>query len=265
VSAYLVIYERAEDGGWGAYFPELPGVVALGTTREKVAQRIREALGVYVEEMSELGKRLPAPTTSAEIVEADRSTPSVGELLDGNTVSVDPGHRVTEVWLGEEVPSLADLLRPGLRGVVVGINPSTVSVAAGHYYQGRLGQRFFSALLDAGVLPHGDGFEDDRAFKAGLGFTDVVKRATARETGLRTGELQHGRQLLEARLSELAVPRIIFTYKKAATTLLGPFDGFGLRPGRPLAGAEVFVMCGPMAKREDRARAIRDLREWWSS
>jgi G:T/U-mismatch repair DNA glycosylase len=166
----------------------------------------------------------------------------VGEFLDGHRLSADPGHRVTEVWLGEKVLTLADLLRPGLRGVVVGINPSTVSVAVGHYYRGRLGQRFFSALLDAGVLPAGDGFEDDRAFKAKLGFTDVVKRATAREAGLRAGELQRGRQLLEARLAEIAVPRIIFTYKKAATTLLGRFDGFGLRPGRPLAGAEVFVM-----------------------
>jgi TDG/mug DNA glycosylase family protein len=189
----------------------------------------------------------------------------VGEFLDGHRLSADPGHRVTEDWLGDEVPTLADLLGPGLRGVVVGINPSTVSVAAGHYYQGRLGQRFFSGLLDAGVLPVGDGFEDDRAFKAGLGFTDVVKRATARETGLRTGELLHGRKRLEVRLAELAVPRIIFTYKTAAATLLGRFDGFGLRPGRPLAGAEVFVMCGPMAKRIDRAHAIRDLREWWSS
>jgi hypothetical protein len=110
-----------------------------------------------------------------------------------------------------------------------------------------------------------DGFEDDRAFEAKLGFTDVVKRATARGTGLRAGELLHGPELLEARLAALAVPRIIFTYKKAATTLLGRFDGFGLRPGRPLAGAGVFIMCGPMAKREDRARAIHDLREWWSS
>jgi predicted RNase H-like HicB family nuclease len=27
VSEYLVIHERAEDGGWGAYLPDLPGVV----------------------------------------------------------------------------------------------------------------------------------------------------------------------------------------------------------------------------------------------
>ena len=70
MSDYLVIYERAEDGGWGAYLPDLPGVVALGGTRVEVARRIREALGVYVEEMSELGQNLPAPTTTAETVRA---------------------------------------------------------------------------------------------------------------------------------------------------------------------------------------------------
>ncbi len=41
---YLVVYERAEDGGWGAYLPDLGGVVALGASRGEVADRIQEAL-----------------------------------------------------------------------------------------------------------------------------------------------------------------------------------------------------------------------------
>jgi predicted RNase H-like HicB family nuclease len=45
MSEYVVIYEEAEDGGWGAYVPDLPGVVALGSTRAEVAQRIQEAVG----------------------------------------------------------------------------------------------------------------------------------------------------------------------------------------------------------------------------
>jgi predicted RNase H-like HicB family nuclease len=70
MSDYLVIYEQAEDGGCGAYLPDLPGVVALGGTRDEVARGIREALSLYVEEMSELGQSLPAPTTTAETVQA---------------------------------------------------------------------------------------------------------------------------------------------------------------------------------------------------
>ena len=178
--------------------------------------------------------------------------------------SADPGHRVTETWMGEEVETLADLLRSGLRGVVVGINPSPVSVAVGHYYQGRVGQTFFRRLERAGVLSSGDGYEDDRAFAAGLGFTDVVKRATARATGLNPGELEHGREILDASLEDLAVPKVIFTYKASAVALLGDFDGHGLRPGTPLAGAEVFVMPGPMESRDRVATALVSLREWWS-
>lgn len=70
MSEYVVIYERAEDGGWGAYLPDLPGVVALGTTPEEVAERIREAVGAYVEEMATLGRPLPEPVAAASTVRA---------------------------------------------------------------------------------------------------------------------------------------------------------------------------------------------------
>ena len=39
--------------------------------------------------------------------------------------------------MGERVATLEDLLRPRLRAVCVGINPSPVSVEAGHYYRTR--------------------------------------------------------------------------------------------------------------------------------
>jgi predicted RNase H-like HicB family nuclease len=51
MSEYVVIYERAEDGGWGAYLPDLPGVVALGATREQAADRIKEALSAYAQDL----------------------------------------------------------------------------------------------------------------------------------------------------------------------------------------------------------------------
>jgi predicted RNase H-like HicB family nuclease len=58
---YLVIYEQAEDGGWGAYLPDLPGVIALGTTRDEVAGRIQEALSAYAADLHERGQALPSP------------------------------------------------------------------------------------------------------------------------------------------------------------------------------------------------------------
>ena len=68
MSEYLVIFERADDGGWGAYLPDLPGVVALGTSRDEVSARIQEALNAYAEEMATLGQPLPEPAAAAGTV-----------------------------------------------------------------------------------------------------------------------------------------------------------------------------------------------------
>lgn len=70
MSEYVVVYERAEDGGWGAYLPDLAGVVALGATRHEVADRIQEALDAYAEEMASLGRPLPDPVADAGTVQA---------------------------------------------------------------------------------------------------------------------------------------------------------------------------------------------------
>jgi predicted RNase H-like HicB family nuclease/predicted RNA binding protein YcfA (HicA-like mRNA interferase family) len=70
MSEYVVVYERAEDGGWGAYLPDLPGVVALGITREEVSERIREAVAAYAEEMGDLGRPLPEPVAATGTIRA---------------------------------------------------------------------------------------------------------------------------------------------------------------------------------------------------
>jgi len=69
MSEYVVVYERAVDGGWGAYLPDLPGVVALGPTREDVEARIREAVDAYVRESAALGRPLPEPIAAAGTIE----------------------------------------------------------------------------------------------------------------------------------------------------------------------------------------------------
>jgi predicted RNase H-like HicB family nuclease len=61
MTEYVVIYERGEDGGWGAYLPDLPGVFALGESREEVEENMEEALAAHVEVMQEQGMPLPEP------------------------------------------------------------------------------------------------------------------------------------------------------------------------------------------------------------
>jgi len=70
MSEYIVIYEQADDGGWGAYLPDLPGVVAIGVGRAEVGRRIQEALTAYAEDLQERGKPLPAPHHAAGTVAA---------------------------------------------------------------------------------------------------------------------------------------------------------------------------------------------------
>lgn len=155
------------------------------------------------------------------------------------------GHRVLIEWMGSETETLADLVPASPRAICVGINPAPPSVAAGHYFQGRQGQRFFARLRVAGVLPPPTAeFDDDQALSVGIGFTDVVKRPTARAGEVPDSEMRFGVDLLRARLEDARTPMLIFPFKRAATALVGSFDGNGWID-RSFAGARLFVMPGP--------------------
>jgi predicted RNase H-like HicB family nuclease len=58
---YLVVFERAEDGGFGAWAPDLPGCFAVGATRDECERVMREALAFHIEGLREFGEPVPAP------------------------------------------------------------------------------------------------------------------------------------------------------------------------------------------------------------
>lgn len=165
--------------------------------------------------------------------------------------------------MGERVETLEDLLADGLRAVCVGINPSPVSVKAGHYYQGRAGQRFFGRLRTAGVLLEADGFEDDLAFAAGVGFTDIIKRPTPDAKALPAAEFQYGKQRLLDKLERYRPALVIFTFKKTAKVLFGEFPGIGFVRGLQFAQSEVFVMPSPYETVDKASAAVASLCEAW--
>ncbi len=174
-------------------------------------------------------------------------------------------HRRIETWLGEHVETLEDLLRPNLRAVVIGINPSCVSVEAGHYYQGRLGQLLFKRLRVVGLFPGAPrGEEDDALLADGVGFTDLVKRPSRRANDLTSRDVAHGREELRRKLASLDVPLLIFTYKRTAEVLYGRFDGAGFISQRGERPAR-FVMPGPYAPRMVADELLGDLREYLSA
>ncbi len=162
--------------------------------------------------------------------------------------------------MGQNVETLEDLLRPGLKAVCVGINPAPVSVEAGHYYQGRLGRLFFRRLRSAEVLPPvTQGFEDDIAFAVGIGFTDIVKRPTASAKEIIPAEYAHGRDLLLTKLDAHKPEIVIFSFKKTAEVLFGRFTGNGFVTRLSLAQSDVYVMPGPYQEASTAAATIRQL------
>jgi TDG/mug DNA glycosylase family protein len=154
--------------------------------------------------------------------------------------------------------SLPDLLREDLDLVFVGINPSLYSVAQGHYFA-RKTNRFWPALSrsvlsepvrralgvdrleprhDAMLLPHG------------IGFTDVVKRPTARADELSSNEYAEGAAALVAKLEgfqpHVACFQGIMGYRPFARILapLSPKPVLGEQPLR-VGRTRLFVVPSP--------------------
>ena len=98
--------------------------------------------------------------------------------------------------------TLPDYLRPGLDIVLIGLNPSTRSVQAGHYFANPR-NRFWRAISTSGLIGREVGPEDDAALlELGIGFTDVVKRATPQASGLTAADYRRDAPLLREKLLE---------------------------------------------------------------
>ena len=63
---YAIIIEKAQDGGYGAYVPDLPGCVGMGSTRDEAMANIAEAIRFHLEGMKAEGIPIPPPTSEAE-------------------------------------------------------------------------------------------------------------------------------------------------------------------------------------------------------
>ena len=61
---YTVIYEKG-DSTWGAYVPDLPGVIAAGDSRGEVESLIREAVEFHIEGLRAEGLAVPPPASWA--------------------------------------------------------------------------------------------------------------------------------------------------------------------------------------------------------
>ena len=56
---YTVLFEKAEEGGYVAYVPLLPGCMTQGETFEEVKDNIKDAIYGYLEVLREDGDEIP--------------------------------------------------------------------------------------------------------------------------------------------------------------------------------------------------------------
>ncbi len=67
---YIAVIERASDGTYSAYVPDLPGCVTSGDTLKETQQLIEEAVSLHLESLRQHGERVPLPTTAVHAVPA---------------------------------------------------------------------------------------------------------------------------------------------------------------------------------------------------
>ena len=68
---YVYVIEKADDGSYSAYVPDLPGCVATGATVEETERLLREAIALHVAGLREDGRPVPEPSSRVEYVEVD--------------------------------------------------------------------------------------------------------------------------------------------------------------------------------------------------
>ncbi|HWB19720.1 MAG TPA: type II toxin-antitoxin system HicB family antitoxin [Phycisphaerales bacterium] len=67
---YVIVVEKADDGSYSAYVPDLPGCVTSGETIDEVRSLMAEALAAHVDSLRSHGDRVPPPTTKAFSIKA---------------------------------------------------------------------------------------------------------------------------------------------------------------------------------------------------
>jgi predicted RNase H-like HicB family nuclease len=65
----VIIYPDAEDGGFIAEVPSLPGCVSQGETRDEAIANVREAIDLWLESANRLNMMIPEDQHQVQICE----------------------------------------------------------------------------------------------------------------------------------------------------------------------------------------------------
>jgi antitoxin HicB len=67
---YIYVIERADDGSFSAYVPDLPGCTTCGDTIDEVKLNIKDAVDSYLESLRDHNEPVPPPRSLADFVDA---------------------------------------------------------------------------------------------------------------------------------------------------------------------------------------------------
>lgn len=161
-----------------------------------------------------------------------------------------------------DVKPIDDLVGPGIRLLLVGINPGLKSAQLGQHFA-RPGNRFWPALFAAGITPRLLApAEQGELLRYGVGITNLVDRPSAAAAEVTAAELRAGAARLE-RVARRQRPRVVAVLGLTAyrTAFGRPKATAGPQP-EPLADAALWVLPNPSglnahARPADHAAGLR--------
>lgn len=137
------------------------------------------------------------------------------------------------------IQSLPDSVGPGMRVLIVGLNPSPYSADSGIPY-GRPGNRFWPAALAAGLVSL-DRDVDHALVSHHVGFTDLVRRTTRRADEVTTMEYRTGFGRI-CRLAQWLKPKVTCFVGLSAWRLVADKKASPGWQERPIGPSRVYVM-----------------------
>jgi TDG/mug DNA glycosylase family protein len=149
------------------------------------------------------------------------------------------------------LPPLRDRIAPGVRVLLVGINPGIRSATIGHHFAG-YSNRFWKLLFESGLVPEPiQSEDDDRLPEWGFGMTNLIARATPGIDTLKPAEYVEGAAILRRKVRRhkpeivafigVTLFRVVFGVKPKIKVALGPRT-------ETLEGARVFVLPNPSGR-----------------